>query len=45
MPFVQATKEKMDQFGVKALSLTLEFDEVDVLNQNKSYLENTLNVS
>lgn len=44
MPFVQATREKMDQHGLQALSLTLEFNEADVLLKNKTYLENTLNV-
>ncbi|GLV35682.1 Leucyl-tRNA synthetase [Carabus blaptoides fortunei] len=44
MPFVQATREKMDLHGVQALSLTLEFSETDVLVQNKLYLENTLDL-
>ncbi|VEN44598.1 unnamed protein product [Callosobruchus maculatus] len=44
MPFVQATREKMEQLGVKALALTLEFDEADVLRSNSSYLANTLDV-
>lgn len=45
MPFVQATREKVDQFGVKALALTLEFDEAEVLRNNSTYLANTLDVS
>ncbi|XP_076359544.1 leucyl-tRNA synthetase isoform X1 [Tachypleus tridentatus] len=42
MPFVQATREKMAKYGDKALSLTLDFDEVHVLTQNLTYLTNTL---
>lgn len=45
MPFVQATREKVGQFGVKALALTLEFDEAEVLRNNSIYLANTLDVS
>lgn len=45
MPFVQMVREKMDVHGLQALSLTLEFDEAQVLEQNKEYLENTLDVS
>lgn len=45
MPFVQATREKIDQLGVKALALTLEFDEAIVLRNNSRYLANTLDVS
>lgn len=45
MPFVQATREKVDQLGVKALALTLEFDEAEVLRNNSPYLANTLDVS
>lgn len=45
MPFVQATREKMEQLGPKALALTLEFDEADVLRSNSVYLANTLDVS
>lgn len=44
MPFVQATKEKVAQEGVKSLNLTLDFDEMNVLNLNKVYLENTLDL-
>lgn len=45
MPFVQTTREKVDQIGIKALALTLEFDEAEVLKNNSAYLANTLNVS
>lgn len=45
MPFVQATREKMEQLGPKALALTLEFEEADVLRNNSIYLANTLDVS
>ncbi|XP_056634645.1 leucine--tRNA ligase, cytoplasmic [Diorhabda sublineata] len=44
MPFVQATREKIEQFGVKALALTLEFDEAEVLKINSAYLANTLDL-
>ncbi|KAJ9600790.1 hypothetical protein L9F63_001070, partial [Diploptera punctata] len=44
MPFVQATREKIDSIGLQALNLTLEFDEMDVLAKNIIYLENTLDV-
>jgi leucyl-tRNA synthetase len=44
MPFVQATREKVNQLGPKALALTLEFDEAQVLKDNSVYLANTLNV-
>ncbi|KAF5297292.1 hypothetical protein FQA39_LY12131 [Lamprigera yunnana] len=41
MPFVQATKEKL---GSQAIALMLEFDEMEVLKQNSSYLINTLDL-
>ncbi|XP_071446745.1 leucine--tRNA ligase, cytoplasmic [Hetaerina americana] len=44
MPFVQAVREKMDKVGVKALSLTLEFNEMNVLQMNRTYLTNTLDL-
>ncbi|KAG8222240.1 hypothetical protein J437_LFUL001438 [Ladona fulva] len=44
MPFVQAVREKMALIGVRALSLTLEFSEMDVLLKNKTYLANTLDL-
>lgn len=45
MPFVQVMKEKMQLLGLSALNLTLDFDEFKVLQDNKKYLENTLDVS
>lgn len=45
MPFVQATREKVDLIGMKALNLTLDFNEFEVLESNKKYLQNTLDVS
>ncbi|XP_076749631.1 leucyl-tRNA synthetase [Xylocopa sonorina] len=44
MPFVQVMKEKMDSVGLSALNLTLDFDEFKVLQDNKKYLENTLDL-
>lgn len=45
MPFVQLMKEKMEVVGLSALNLTLDFNEFDVLESNKNYLKNTLDVS
>lgn len=45
MPFVQLIKEKMEVAGLSALNLTLDFNEFDVLKNNKEYLKNTLGVS
>lgn len=45
MPFVQATREKVDTIGLKALNLTLDFDETEVLLSNLHYLTSTLDVS
>lgn len=45
MPFVQATREKMQVAGPAALNLTLDFSEVDVLNGSIEYLKSTLDVS
>lgn len=44
MPFVQATREKIESIGVKAFQLTLDFDEVDVLEKNKKYIADTLDL-
>ncbi|XP_076289357.1 leucyl-tRNA synthetase [Lasioglossum baleicum] len=44
MPFVQFMRGKMEQIGLNALNLTLDFDEFKVLQDNKKYLENTLDV-
>lgn len=45
MPFVQATREKLQQLGPKALAVILEFNEAEVLKNNSIYLSNTLDVS
>lgn len=45
MPFAQAVREKIGAFGLQALNLTLDFDEMDVLSKSIVYLENTLDVS
>jgi len=45
MPFAQAVREKIDVFGLQALNLTLDFDEMDVLSKSIVYLESTLDVS
>ncbi|XP_012534882.1 leucine--tRNA ligase, cytoplasmic [Monomorium pharaonis] len=42
MPFVQLIKEKMEIIGVSALNLSLDFNEFDVLENNKEYLQKTL---
>ncbi|XP_041358320.1 leucine--tRNA ligase, cytoplasmic-like [Gigantopelta aegis] len=42
MPFVQVAKENFQKHGVKALDLTMEFDECKVLEGNLKYLTNTL---
>ncbi|CAH1173802.1 unnamed protein product [Phaedon cochleariae] len=44
MPFVQTTREKLQQLGVKALALTLEFEEAEVLRKNSPYLSNSLDI-
>ncbi|CAB3235804.1 unnamed protein product [Arctia plantaginis] len=44
MPFVQATRENMERIGVEALSVGLQFDEAAILNENKLYLLNTLDL-
>lgn len=44
MPFVQATREKLENLGPQALALTLEFDEAEILRNNSIYLANTLDV-
>ncbi|XP_047345994.1 leucine--tRNA ligase, cytoplasmic isoform X1 [Vespa velutina] len=45
MPFVQASKEKVESAGISALNLTFDFNEYDVLERNKKYLQNTLELS
>lgn len=44
MPFAQMIKEKLLKVGDSAFNIKLDFDEKHVLELNKSYLENTLNV-
>lgn len=44
MPFVQATREKVETIGLKALNLTLDFDETQVLLNNLHYLTSTLDL-
>lgn len=45
MPFVQSTRQMLEQLGPKALAVTLEFNEAEVLKNNSIYLSNTLDVS
>lgn len=45
MPFAQMVKEKLIKVGDSAFNVKLDFDEKSVLEVNKSYLENTLDVS
>lgn len=44
MPFVQATREKIEQIGITAMNLTLDFSEMGALEENKEYLKHTLEV-
>ncbi|XP_041972979.1 leucine--tRNA ligase, cytoplasmic isoform X2 [Aricia agestis] len=44
MPFVQATRESLEQHGADALSVALPFDEAAVLTDNMPYLLNTLDL-
>lgn len=44
MPFVQLIKQKVETIGLSALNLTLDFNEFDVLEKNKEYLKNTLDL-
>ncbi|XP_043263224.1 leucine--tRNA ligase, cytoplasmic [Colletes gigas] len=44
MPFVQVMKEKMELTGLSALNLVLDFDEFKILQDNKNYLQNTLDL-
>jgi leucyl-tRNA synthetase len=44
MPFVQMIRNKMEVVGVDALNLSLDFNEVNVLSDNKEYLRSTLDV-
>lgn len=42
MPFVQVAKENFSKYGLRALNLTSEFEEKQVLETNSVYLCNTL---
>ena len=44
MPFVQATREKVEKIGFAAYNLTLDFSEMAALEENKEYLKQTLEV-
>lgn len=45
MPFAQMVKEKLIKVGDSAFNIKLDFDEKHVLEVNRTYLENTLDVS
>ncbi len=45
MPFVQSAKEKVNQHGINAINLTMDFDEMDVIKKNTDYIVSTLDVS
>ncbi|KAL0126848.1 hypothetical protein PUN28_005306 [Cardiocondyla obscurior] len=45
MPFVQLMKDKIKTVGLSALNLTLDFNELDVLENNKEYLQKTLGLN
>ena len=42
MPFVQFVKARIEELGLAALDLTLDFDEAEVLEDNLEYLLSTL---
>lgn len=42
MPFVQMVKEKVNSTGLKALNVSADIDEMSILNANKDYLINSL---
>ncbi|XP_047517549.1 leucine--tRNA ligase, cytoplasmic [Pieris napi] len=44
MPFVQATRDNLQKIGPEALSVALPFDEAQLLEDNKQYLLNTLDL-
>ncbi|XP_060871804.1 leucine--tRNA ligase, cytoplasmic [Metopolophium dirhodum] len=44
MPFAQMVKEKLIKVGDSAFNVKLDFDEKSVLEVNRSYLENTLDL-
>jgi len=45
MPFAQMVKEKLIKVGDSAFNVKLDFDEKRALEVNRTYLENTLDVS
>lgn len=45
MPFVQVAKEKVAKHGIRALNLTMDFNEADVITKNIEYLTATLDVT
>lgn len=45
MPFVQAAKEKVAQYGIDAIRQTLDFDEMATIKKNIDYLTYTVDVS
>lgn len=44
MPFVQSAKEKVNQHGINAINLTMDFDEMDVIKKNTDYIVSTLDL-
>ncbi|XP_062608750.1 leucine--tRNA ligase, cytoplasmic-like [Saccostrea cucullata] len=44
MPFVQLAKENVEKNGIKALNLTSDFDEMEVMNKFKKYMISTLDL-
>ncbi|XP_073994755.1 leucine--tRNA ligase, cytoplasmic-like [Rhodnius prolixus] len=44
MPFVKYISDKVNDVGISALNLTSDIDEMEVLNENKSYLLQTIKV-
>ena len=44
MPFVQMAKDKVEKHGVRAMNLTTDFDECDVIKKNIDYITHTLDV-
>lgn len=44
MPFVQRKKEEVTQHGIRAIDLTTEYDEMDVIKKHIDYLAHTLEV-
>lgn len=44
MPFVQAVRDRIIQFGKAAMALTVDFDEFEILSTNLEYLRGTLDL-